>query len=883
MSPLRPPSFVLNPSWPHYLGILALCLATVLGLLRSTLFDWLDPMHCHALLNTGTWLDGNWKNWQPEGCMLHTYNPGDSAKCLRSRDVVFVGDSITRKLFFQFANILDPELPLAPPNDNQKHSDHKLHSSEGTEISFLWDPFLNGTRTTDLLTNNPQDATVESKRPALLILGSGLWYLRYANASGGVTAWQANTAQRVSTITRQSIWPADLTVMLPVERVVPSKLTPDRVLTMHPSDIDAMNSDLYHRVYPGANGIDTAWIGGGKPVVSPIALPRVFNEMLDPSQTEDGLHFSDQVIKAQANVLLNLRCNDALPKVYPYSQTCCNRYPVPSPVHALVLLLVLLWGPYSWFRVRKSGTSFGIREITSSFLGENEIPALVLSAGAFFIYVADRTGLWLKEQKQFDFWGFTFLSVTCLAYGIFTLKRGDKDLGFMNRDQTDEWKGWMQLAILVYHYFGASKISGIYNPIRVLVASYLFMTGYGHTTFYLRKADFSFVRVAQIMVRLNLLTVLLAYTMNTDYMFYYFAPLVSMWYIIIYATLFLGSQYNERMVFLLGKIFLSASFTTLFFKAQWPLEILFALLKDIFNIQWSAREWTFRVTLDLWIVYVGMLAAIAVIKIREHRLTDHPKWHVAVKAAAVMSALVLAWFFAFELMQESKFTYNIWHPYISPLPVLGFVVLRNANATLRSTNSKVFMFVGKCSLELFIMQYHFWLAGDTKGVLLVIPGTQWRPINFVLTGFIFVYLCHRVANATGEVTKIMCQEPQSLPIVQVNGVSMTQASSQGGSAANGRGGGEAESIPLMPSDVESARKDMEGNPLPREPDTPIRPALGRRWVDRLADGPSPTNPRPTTRLSSMVSKVDWTWRLKGRTMIFLCCLWILNVLWTYPE
>jgi len=77
-------------------------------------------------------------------------------------------------------------------------------------------------------------------------------------------------------------------------------------------------------------------------------------------------------------------------------------------------------------------------------LGENELPALVLSAAAFLIYVADRTGLWLKEQKQFNFWSFTFLSLCSLAFGILTLKKGEKDLGFLNRDQTDEWKGWMQ-------------------------------------------------------------------------------------------------------------------------------------------------------------------------------------------------------------------------------------------------------------------------------------------------------------------------------------------------------------------------------------------------------------------------------------------------------
>lgn len=320
-------------------------------------------------------------------------------------------------------------------------------------------------------------------------------------------------------------------------------------------------------------------------------------------------------------------------------------------------------------------------------------------------------------------------------------------------------------------------------------------------------------------------------------------------------------------------------------REKWPLETLFGFLEKIFNIRWSAREWSFRVELDIWIVYAGMLASIAVIKLREYRLTDDHRWPLFQKTALGASALALVWFFAFELLQESKFTYNKWHPYISFIPVLAFAFLRNANVILRSTSSSIFAFVGKCSLETFILQYHFWLAGDTKGVLLVIPGTHLRPVNFVVTTIMFIYLSDKMSWATGEITSRICAKPKTtleaalpLPISTTSGAGPTSSNNNGDDAVVEFDVDEegAQELVVPPrSQALRSLKDQDGTPAPFEPDTPIRP---RRWIDRLAEARPPSN--PTARHLDKVRSFFTS--LKGHLVLALLVMWVLNVSWSYP-
>lgn len=231
------------------------------------------------------------------------------------------------------------------------------------KFSFHWDPFLNSSQTLNFLSGSSQEEDDVGRVPTLAVFGSGMHYLRYP-ASGGLDAWKEKINDLFNAVAPGGPLLADEIVFLPIENVVEAHLSEERQETLHLADTKSMNVHLTQKMM-------------GIPATSRpnIAIPTVFNRLIEglEDETEDGLHYSGNIVKSQAAILLNLRCNDVLPKTFPFDKTCCSRYPTPNWVQIVLLLIFLGWAPTGIYLNARSECS-SLLSISSTNPDQNPHP-----------------------------------------------------------------------------------------------------------------------------------------------------------------------------------------------------------------------------------------------------------------------------------------------------------------------------------------------------------------------------------------------------------------------------------------------------------------------------------------------------------------------------
>ncbi|XP_048410768.1 N-acetylneuraminate 9-O-acetyltransferase isoform X1 [Stegostoma tigrinum] len=712
---------------------------------------------CEWLLSSGRFLGEN--VWQPNGCMMHKYKISEVKNCLLNKYIAFVGDSRIRQFFYAFVKIINSDIK----EEGNKHENISFEDrSTSLKVDFLWYPEVN---------NSMKDcfkAWTEGARlkPHLIVVGAATWSIKIHNGSMEALSQYKTNLTLLTPLLQKLAETNDIYWVLQ-DPVYEDLLSENRKM------ITNQRIGLYNDVTLSILNSSARSTAAKVKILR--ASKLIAEETIAGSL--DGLHLPETTRDINAMILLNSYCNRI---VKPIDGSCCLPQSPLSLIQKLtgcffiicmISCIVVTYFCHNW-RKNKPSTDVESGEekkpATTSLSNPEKLLLSLSKLGLImgYFYLCDRADLFMKEQKYYTHSTFFIPLVYIIVLGVFYYDN-TKETTMLNREQTDEWKGWMQLIILIYHISGASTFLPVYMHVRVLVAAYLFQTGYGHFSFFWKSGEYGISRICQILFRLNFLVVVLCLVMDRPYQFYYFVPLVTFWFMVIYVTLGIWPQTGKKeengscsphwaVVFKLVGLFLcicllatsQRSFENAF--SVWP-------ISKLFEWQGFLHEWWFRWKLDRFAVLHGMVFAFLYSILKKSHLLSEGKGETlfAPRLSSFLLFTSVVVFLTYSIWCancKSKTECNELHPYFSVLQILSFILIRNIPGYVRSVYSSFFAWFGKISLELFICQYHIWLAADTKGILVLIPGNP--VLNIIVSTFIFVLVAHEISQITNDLVQI---------------------------------------------------------------------------------------------------------------------------------
>lgn len=318
---------------------------------------------------------------------------------------------------------------------------------------------------------------------------------------------------------------------------------------------------------------------------------------------------------------------------------------------------------------------------------------------------------------------------------------------FLSRPQTEEWKGWMQFAFIMYHYYRAWSA---YNWIRVFVSSYVWMTGFGNFLYFDKKKDFSIQRIVSMSIRINYFPILLSLATGVSLDLYYVVPLHTEGFFMTLITCYLAIKLQDSY----GMSYWNSRFTAIFLSLMVHVAFYETPAVDVLKI--FSDEIHFRFQADKYSAWIGILCGALMGKISEYMSWAYGNVHnvgVAWTQRFVGVFLIAVWYFGFGYLDD-KYVYNPVHPYVFVIALTGFLMLRNSSKYLAECHSEFLEFLGRNTLETYVLQFHLFMNHKVQHIPVFIPGSgadghiALRILNMLVCGCFFVFVAVEARKVT---------------------------------------------------------------------------------------------------------------------------------------
>jgi hypothetical protein len=241
-------------------------------------------------------------------------------------------------------------------------------------------------------------------------------------------------------------------------------------------------------------------------------------------------------------------------------------------------------------------------------------------------------------------------------------------------------------------------------------------------------------------IRINYFPLLLSWATGVSLDLYYVVPLHTEGFFMTLVTCYLAIQLESKA----GMSYWTSRFAAIFISLA--AHVAFFETKAVDVLLLFSKEIHFRFQADKYSAWIGILCGALMKKASEYMSWAYGLEHrsnVAWTQRAVGVGLIAFWYFGFGYMSD-KYDYNPVHPYVFILALVGWLMVRNSSKYMTECHSTFLEFLGRNTLETYVLQFHLFMNHKVQNIPIVIPGSGpdgnifMKTLNMLLCGVIFV-------------------------------------------------------------------------------------------------------------------------------------------------